>query len=42
MTTPYEEDVFRVLISVCEFSDQADKKDVIEIEHQENVTSFLF
>ena len=28
MTTPYEEDVFRVLIAVCEFSDQADKKDV--------------
>ena len=26
MTTPYEEDVFRVLIAVCEFSDQADKK----------------
>ena len=40
MTTPYEEDVFRVLIAVCEFSDQADKKDVIEIEHQENVTVF--
>ena len=40
MTTPYEEDVFRVLIAVCEFSDQADKKDVIEIENQENVTVF--
>ena len=40
MTTPYEEDVFRVWIDVCEFSDQADKKDVIEIEHQENVTVF--
>ena len=40
MTTPYEEDVFRVLIAVCEFSDQADKKVVIEIEHQENVTVF--
>jgi len=40
MTTPYEEDVFRVWIAVCEFSDQADKKDVIEIERQENVTVF--
>jgi len=34
--------VFRILIAVCEFSDQADKKDVIEIEQQENVTGFLF
>ena len=40
MTNPYEEDVFRVLIAVCEFSDQADKKDVIEIEHQVYVTVF--
>ena len=40
MTTPYEEDVFRILIAVCEFSDQADKKDFIEIEHQEYVTVF--
>ena len=34
MTTPYEEDVFRVWIAECEFSDQADKKDVIEIKHK--------
>jgi hypothetical protein len=34
MTTPYEEDVFWVLIAVCEFNDQADKKDVIEIKHK--------
>ena len=40
MTTPYEEDVFRVWIAVCEFSDQADKKDVIEIKYQDNVTVF--
>ena len=40
MTTPYEEDVFRVLIAVCELSDQADKIDFIEIEHQEYVTVF--
>ena len=40
MTTPYEEDVFRILIAVCEFSDQADKKDVIEIKYQDNVTVF--
>ena len=40
MTTPYEEDVFRVLKVVCEFSDQADKKDVIKIYYQENITVF--
>ena len=40
MTTPYEEDVFRVLIAVCEFCDQTDKKDFIEIKHQEYLTVF--
>jgi hypothetical protein len=40
MTSLYEEDVFWVLIDVSEFSDKADKKYVIEIEHQENVTVF--
>ena len=40
MTNPYEEDVLRVLIALCEVTDHADKKDVIEIEHQENVTVF--
>jgi hypothetical protein len=31
MTTPYEEDVFRVLTAVCEFSDQADKNDFMRL-----------
>ena len=41
MKTCYEGDVFRVLIAVCEFADQADKNRIIKIEHQEIITTFL-